>query len=72
MTRTEVVSSNVAEIGYDHETATLEVKYTNGAVYDYFNVPAALKEQLLAAKSIGKFMAQRIKGLYSCEKVDDE
>ncbi len=37
--RDPVVSSNLASAGYDAETRTLEVEFSNGAVYRYGDVP---------------------------------
>lgn len=34
-----VVSSNIAAIGYDQSTSTLEVRFKNGGIYHYHNVP---------------------------------
>jgi hypothetical protein len=61
MERTPVQSSNVAEIGYDPMTMTLEVAYRNGSVYQYYDVPQVLYEELLRADSIGRFLNSQIK-----------
>ncbi|OQX00458.1 MAG: hypothetical protein BWK73_48340 [Thiothrix lacustris] len=34
-----VSSSNLRSVGYDPETATLEVRFRHGGVYQYYNVP---------------------------------
>ena len=39
MQRTTVSSSNLASVGYDATTETLEIEFQNGAVYQYFSVP---------------------------------
>ena len=70
MERTAVSSTNVSEIGYDRKAKTLEVAFSNGSVYQYFKVPAKVHNELMAAKSIGKFLATRIKGFFRCERVD--
>jgi len=64
MKRITVDSSNIASIGYDPETMTLEVEFTNGNVYQYFDVPPSLHENLMLADSKGKFLHTQIKGLY--------
>jgi hypothetical protein len=71
MDRQPVTSSNVDEVGYDEKTQTLEVCFNSGAVYRYKKVPAAVIQELMAAPSVGRFMTQRIKGVYECEKVEE-
>lgn len=44
MLRDPVSSSNIASIGYDPGSETLEIEFTNGSIYQYFNVPAGLHE----------------------------
>lgn len=65
MDRTPVTSSNIASIGYDPETATLEIEFLgDGSVYQYFDVPEQVHEELMAAASHGSYLARRIKGAY--------
>lgn len=64
MERVPVQSSNVAEVGYDPATMTMEVAFTNGSVYQYFDVPETLFQELLSAESIGKFMHEQIINMY--------
>ncbi len=70
MDRHEVVSSNVAEVGYDAETQTLEVMFHGGTIYQYFDMPETVYQELINAPSAGRFLAQRIKGVFRCEKVE--
>ena len=69
MERKRVVSSNVASIGYDQDTATLEVEFNNGAVYQYFDVPEHIFNELESAESIGGYLARAIKGHYRFSRV---
>jgi len=64
MRRTPVGSSNIASIGFDPPTSTLEVEFTNGRVYQYFDVPERLYQAFLSADSKGGFLAAQIKGAY--------
>ena len=64
MNRTTVISSNVASVGYDANTMTLEVEFTNGSVYQYFDVPGTEYEALLNASSVGTYLNQNIKTSY--------
>lgn len=67
--RKPVTSSNLASIGYDEDTNTLEIEFQSGAVYQYFDVPFAVYDGLMEADSHGKYLAQRIKGQYRYVRV---
>lgn len=64
MNRTPVTSSNIASIGYDPGSMTLEVEFKNGAVYQYFDVPDAVYQEFMRADSKGQFLARNIKHNY--------
>ena len=64
MNRTPVTSSNVAAVGYDPNTMTLEVEFRNGAVYQYFDVPETVYHDLVSASSVGRYLNQNIKASY--------
>lgn len=63
MRRVTVESSCIDSVGYDNEV--LEVRFNNGGVYRYFEVPAQLYRQLLAAESKGRFFNAHIRDDYS-------
>lgn len=71
ITRTPVTSSDLAEVGYDAKTQTLEVLFHRGGVYRYFAVPPAVYEELMSAPSIGRYFAWHIKrgGAYRYERM---
>jgi KTSC domain len=64
MDRASVTSSNLAEVGYDVDSETLEIMFWSGGVYQYFNIPYFLYERLIQADSPGKFFLAEIKGKY--------
>jgi len=64
MERTAVISSNIASVGYDEPTLTLEVAFRNGSVYQYFSVPKHEFEALLSASSVGSYFSSAIRGSY--------
>lgn len=64
-----VDSSNVAAIGYDENSLTLQIEFKNGATYQYFDVPEALFSGLTRADSAGTYLAAHIKGSYRYSKV---
>ena len=69
MNRTAISSSNIRSIGYDRSSATLEVEFTSGDVYQYFNVPEHLHQGLMSASSKGQFVNDNIKYSYRYQKV---
>ncbi len=69
MNRQAVTSSNIASIGYDADSQTLEIEFLNGGVYQYFDVPQYVHEELMNASSLGQYLAQNIKGNYRYSKV---
>jgi hypothetical protein len=69
ITREPVASSNVASVGYDETSETLEVEFLNGSVYQYFNVGNELYLQLLAAPSKGSFLNSYIRNSYPYSRV---
>ncbi len=64
MNRVAVQSSNLAEIGYNPQSQTLEIMFRNGAVYQYFDVPEHVFKELLDAASPGRYFHSAIKGSY--------
>lgn len=69
MDRVSVTSSNVASVGYDADTMTLEIEFNNGAIYQYFDVAEHLYNELISAGSIGGYLASNIKGRFRFSKV---
>ena len=69
MNRTPVNSSNIAEIGYDPPTMTLEVAFKQGTAYQYFDVPETVYQELMRADSKGKFLNANIKNSYRYTKL---
>ncbi len=64
MNRIPVDSTNVLEVGYDSGTQTLEVLFKNGNIYQYFDVPQTIYDNLISASSVGQFLSKEIKGNY--------
>lgn len=64
MERLTVSSSNIASIGYDESTSTLEIEFNNGSIYHYFDVPKNEYDGIVNAESRGKYLAANIKGRY--------
>jgi uncharacterized protein len=64
MDRESVISESLVSVGYDPETMTLEIEFSGGRVYQYFDVPENEHESLMAAESHGSYLAANIKGHY--------
>ena len=69
MERQRVSSSDLAFVGYDENSATLEIEFHNRTVYQYFNVPVLIYTNLMAASSKGRYFNENIRNDYSCRKV---
>jgi hypothetical protein len=59
--RTAVESTNVASVGYDIESAVLEVEFAHGGIYHYFGVPLFVYQGLMNASSKGKYLNEVVK-----------
>ena len=64
-----VDSSNLDAVGYDESTQTLTVRFKNGSMYEYLDVPPGVFEALVASASKGSFFNQQIKGVYRFARV---
>ncbi len=68
MDRQSVASSNLASVGYDEDTETLEVEFQNGSVFQYHGVPAETHKQLIQAGSVGRFFSSNIRKTFEHSK----
>ena len=65
-----VQSSNVTSIGYSIEEKILRIKFNYGGIYDYINVPAYVYQLMLVAPSKGRFINEKLKGIYQFKKIN--
>jgi hypothetical protein len=68
MEREFVSSSTIVSIGYAPSSETLEIEFKNG-IYQYYNVPSTVHQQLMEAPSKGQFLHQYIKNNYPYSRV---
>ncbi|WP_297520476.1 KTSC domain-containing protein [uncultured Clostridium sp.] len=68
MNMISVNSSNLVAIGYDGSSMTLRVQFRT-SIYDYFNVPSNVYDNLLNANSHGQYHAAYIKNSYQFKRV---
>jgi hypothetical protein len=69
MDRVPVSSSNLASVGYEPTSQTLEVEFQNGSIYQYFGVPADVYQELLGASSKGSYFGRAIRNVYPYSRV---
>jgi hypothetical protein len=67
--RQPVVSSNVASIGYNAETYVLEVEFSNGHIYQYFDVPQNVYTEIMSAASIGSYLNSYVRREYRYTRI---
>jgi hypothetical protein len=67
MERVPVDSEALRSVGY--KEGTLEIEFTSGDVYQYFDVPRHTHEALMAADSHGKFFSGQIRGHFPYARV---
>lgn len=69
MKRVPVSSSNLSSVGYDESNQVLEIEFNGGRIYQYFDVPKRIHQELMNANSHGKYFHRSIKDKYSYEQV---
>lgn len=62
--RIPVTSSNIASVGYDAENKILVIEFHHGAVYQYFDVPQKVFEELMNSSAIGSSFINEIKNKF--------
>lgn len=70
MNCTPVRSTNVASVGYDPGSSTLEVEFRAGGLYMYYGVPERHYLNLTSGtRSVGSYLAREIRGRYRYRKL---
>jgi hypothetical protein len=69
MNRVPVSSSNLSSVGYDESKQVLEIEFNGGRVYQYFDVPKRIHEELMNANSHGKYFHRNIEDNYSYDQI---
>jgi len=59
-----VASANVTAVGYDEPSLTLEVHFSSGAIYQYFDLPRSTYDDLMNAPSKGQYFNLYIRNNY--------
>lgn len=69
MRRKPVKSSVVSSVGYDPDTKTMELEFSDGSLYEYYDVPAAIHRRLMEAESVGRFLNRFVTPGYENRKI---
>jgi len=64
-----VNSSNISAVGYDSQCDIMHVKFNNGSVYAYFNVPENIFYDLVHANSPGSYHHSFVKYRYKYARI---
>ena len=66
MKKQEVESSVIRAVGH---TRVLEVEFESGRVYQYYDVPENIYNEILASDSKGRYFNQHIRGKFPYQEV---
>ncbi|MGO9607699.1 MAG: KTSC domain-containing protein [Candidatus Binataceae bacterium] len=69
MQRQSVDSSTLSSAGYDPLTQTLEVEFTSGSIYQYFEVPPRIYDELMRASSKGSYLGNYISDRFQFSRI---
>ena len=61
MKRKSVSSATMSSVGYDRNKKILEIQFSSGDIYHYFNVPYKVYDRLMNASSHGQYFNIHIK-----------
>jgi hypothetical protein len=64
MKTTAVDSTTLRTVGYDAERRLLQFEFQNRSLYQYFDVPEAVYEELMQAPSKGTYFNQCIRSKF--------
>jgi hypothetical protein len=67
-----VSSSCLKATGYNPETETLYVQFISGTIYEYYNVPQIVYDEMLSAPSMGNYLTTKVAKAYNYSKVEEE
>lgn len=65
-------SNQVSEYGYSAESNTLAVRFKNGGMYHYHDVPERIAKGFDEAESKGSYLHSHIKPTFKYSRIDDK
>lgn len=69
MKRISIISNVLKSVGYDETSATLEVEFKSGSLYQYFDVPAEAYAALMLAPSKGTYFGDHVRDAYRFRRI---
>ena len=69
MEKVFVDSENLFSIEYDEERAILTIEFRSGYIYEYYDVPRYVVDELLNASSKGKYAHKNIYDNYRQSRI---
>lgn len=69
MIRQPLQSSNIASVGFDSESNTMEVEFHNGQIHHYHDVSGETHQRLINHPSPGAFLHASVKNRFRSTKV---
>ncbi len=69
MNRRSIVSSMILSAGYDTKESMLEIEFSDGEVWQYFDVPASIWKKFIGSDSKGRSYKKTIKYQYGGSKL---
>ena len=67
MDKQKTESSVIGAVGHSR---VLEIQFESGRVYQYFNVPQKVFDEMLNAESKGKYFNSHIRGKYTYQEIE--
>lgn len=58
-------STVIASVHYNADTKVLQIIFTTGRIYLYYDVPPTVYEELIHARSKGSFFNKKIRGHFT-------
>lgn len=62
MNRSPIKSNTIISVGFDEKELILELEFTNGSIYQYYDVPKKTYLAFLCASSVGQYFNKNISG----------
>ena len=62
-------STAADEFAYDGESGTLSIRFNNGSLYEYYDVPEEVFAGLLEAQSVGRYLNDNVTSTYGYAQV---
>jgi hypothetical protein len=69
MNRISVSSVNINKVGYHQDSETLEIEFSKGGVYQFFNVPTTVFDNLMSAPSKDAYYHSSIGSRFPCSRI---